>query len=96
MVQLEFGAYDEFYDDVFNFTSPVLDKLNLTEVFEFVMLTCEEIYVGRCWWRNKYFDCCNDFLYTARSEYGLCFSFNSAVNGIGKEKEVRMNQKLID
>jgi hypothetical protein len=50
---LEFGAYDEFYEEVFNFTSTELDSLNLTEVFEFVMLKCDEIFVGKCWWRNK-------------------------------------------
>lgn len=88
MNQLEFGAFDEFHEEIFNFTSSQLDGLNLTEVFEFVMLTCDEIYTGRCWWRNKYFDCCDDFFYLARSEYGLCFSFNSAVTEIGLEKEV--------
>lgn len=89
----EFGALDEFYEGVFEFSSPELDKLNLTEVFEFVMLTCEEIFVGQCWWRNKYWkSCCDDFLVLQRSEYGLCFSFNSAVSPIGKEKEVRLNQ----
>lgn len=50
---LEYGAYDEFDESIFNFTSLELDKLNLTEVFEFVMLKCEEIFVGKCWWRNK-------------------------------------------
>lgn len=94
LIQFEFGALDEFNEEVFKFTSPVLDALNLTAVMEFVMLRCEEIYIGRCWWRNKYFNCCNDFLFTTRSEYGLCFSFNSAVNDIGKEKDVRLNQNL--
>lgn len=86
--QLEFGAFDEFYEEIFNFSSPLLDSLNLTEIFQFVMLRCDEIFVGRCWWRNKYVNCCNDFFYLARSEYGLCFSFNSAVHEIGKAREV--------
>lgn len=89
--QLEFGAIDEFYEDVFNYTSPVLDKLNLTEIFDYVMLTCDEIFVGKCWWRNKYMTCCNEdgLFLQVRSEYGLCFSFNNAVTEIGREKDVR-------
>lgn len=87
----EFGAFDEFYDEVFNFTSTELDKLNLTEVYEYVMLTCEEIYIGKCWWRNKYSEsCCENFFELQRTEYGLCYSFNGAVSEIGMEKEVRI------
>jgi amiloride-sensitive sodium channel len=91
MNSFEFGALDEFHGEIFNFTSSALDKLNFTEVFEFVMLTCEEIFVGKCWWRNKYLECCeDDFFEVQRSEYGLCYSFNSAVSDNGKEKEVRV------
>lgn len=50
---IEFGAYDDFYEEVFNFTSTELNSLNLTEVFDFVMLKCDEIFVGKCWWRNR-------------------------------------------
>lgn len=89
---LEFGALDEFYEEVFNFTSAELDKLNLTEVYEFAMLKCEEIFIGKCWWRNKYTEsCCSNFFELQRTEYGLCYSFNGAVSDIGKEKEVRLN-----
>lgn len=89
MNELEFGAFDEFQDEVFNVTSKTLESLNFTEVFEFVMLKCDEIFVGKCWWRNKYCKCCDDFFYLTRSEYGLCYSFNSAVTDVGKVKEVR-------
>ena len=89
MNQLEFGSFDEFYDEVFNFTSPMLDSLNLTEIFHFVMLRCEEIFIGRCWWRNKYLDCCNGFFELQNSEYALCYSFNSAVNEKGIAMEVK-------
>lgn len=94
--QLEFGALDEFYDAVFNFTSPEIDNLNLTEIYEFVMLSCEEIFNGKCWWRNKYVNCCDEdgLFFLQRTEYGLCFSFNSAVSGIGKEREVRLRLNL--
>jgi acid-sensing ion channel, other len=86
---IEFGAFDEFYEEVFNFTSSELDALNITEILDFIMLKCDEIYTGKCWWRNKYWECCDNFFYLARSEYGLCYSFNSAVHEIGKMKEVR-------
>lgn len=90
--QLKFRSIEKFSPAVFNYTSPELDKLNLTEVYDFVMLRCEEIFIGKCWWRTKYVNCCNeDGLFSQqRTEYGLCFSFNGAVSGIGKEKEVRI------
>lgn len=88
MNQLEFGAFDNFGEEILSFSSEQLDNLNLTEVFEFVMLTCDEIFT-KCWWRNKYLNCCDDFLYLTRSEYGLCYSFNNAVTDIGREKQVR-------
>lgn len=88
---LEFGALDEFYEETFEISSPTLSQVNLTEVFEFVMLTCEEIFTGKCWWRNKYFNCCSeDFIQHQKTEYGICFGFNSAVNEIGIEKDVRI------
>lgn len=87
--QMEFGALDEFKLDIFNFTSPLLHSLNITEIFEFAMLRCDEIFIGKCWWRNKYMDCCDDFFLLTRSEYGLCYSFNSAITASGMEKDVR-------
>lgn len=86
MNQLEFGAFDEFDERVFEITSSTFNKLNLTEIFLFVMLRCEEIFVGRCWWRNKYVECCEDFFELQYTEYSLCYSFNSAVNPIGRLK----------
>ena len=111
---LEFGAFDDFYEEVFNFTSSELNSLNLTEVIDFVMLKCEEIFVGKCWWRNRvnrnkmiifadedvfhaffqYIGCCEDFFYLTRSEYGLCFSFNSAVTESGIEKDVKVEKSI--
>lgn len=85
MNQLEFGAFDEFDKELYNFTSPLLDSLNLTEIYVFVMLRCEEIFTGKCWWRNKYVECCEEFFYLTPSEYGICYTFNSAVTTIGKE-----------
>lgn len=95
MNALEFGNFDEFQDDVFGHKSTMLESLNLTEVFEFMMLKCEEVFVGQCWWRNKYFKCCDDFFYLTRSEYGLCYSFNSAVTAVGLEKDVRRHSSMM-
>jgi acid-sensing ion channel, other len=88
MNNLEFGALDEFYSEIFDYTSDELNQLNLTELFEYTMLSCEHIFTGTCWWRNKYYNCCDDFFVLQKSEYGICYSFNSAVNEIGLIKEV--------
>lgn len=87
--RLEFGSLDEFSQEIFNFTSPELNKLNLTEIFEFMMITCDEVFNGTCWWRNKYFNsCCSDELFSlVKSEYSLCYGFNSAVTELGKAKD---------
>lgn len=87
----EFGAFDDFYEEVFTFVSNDLDRLNLTEIVEYVMLTCEEIYIGKCWWRNKYYDCCDDFMYVVKSEYSLCHGFNSAVTDLGIEMDANVS-----
>ncbi|KAG5683041.1 hypothetical protein PVAND_012348 [Polypedilum vanderplanki] len=84
---IEFGSFDEFYDEILEFPSnDELRNLNLREVYKFAMLTCDEIFVGKCWWRNKYYECCNDFFEQQTSEYGICFGFNGAVEGIGIAK----------
>lgn len=85
---IEFGAFDEFEEEIFKISSLELDGINLTALFESTMLTCEEIFTGKCWWRNKYYNCCDDFFQLQKSEYGICFSFNSAVNEIGIAKDV--------
>lgn len=95
-VNTSFRSWDEFDQEIFNFTSPEMDKLNLTEIFEFVMLKCEEIYVGRCWWRNKYMNCCSDIFEIQRTEYGLCYTFNSAVSVVGKKKAVKKKFVLMN
>lgn len=45
------------------------------------------------WWRNKYVNCCS-IMYQQRSEYGICYSFNSAVNFIGKLRIVIFYKKV--
>jgi len=90
MNNIEFGALDEFEEEIFEYTSPDLSALNLTDLYEFTMLTCEEVFTGKCWWRNRYYNCCDDFFELQKSEYGVCFSFNSAVHDIGFYKSVSL------
>lgn len=90
MNNIEFGAFDEFYEEIFAYNSTELNALNLTDVYLFSMLTCDDVFTGKCWWRNKYYNCCEDFFNLQQSEYGICFAFNSAVNEIGMMKEVRV------
>lgn len=70
----EFGSFDEFAvlkSD--NLTT--MEYLNITEVYEFMMHDCDVFFVN-CWWQNKPFNCC-DWFSKQRSEYGICWSFNS-------------------
>lgn len=92
MNNIEFGALDEFEEEIFEYTSPDLSVLNLTDLYEFTMLTCEEVFTGKCWWRNRYYNCCDDFFELQKSEYGVCFSFNSAVHDIGFYKSVSLGR----
>lgn len=73
----EFGSFDEFTvlkdDDL-----TTMESLNITEVYEFLMHDCEVFFVS-CWWRNKPFKCCEWFS-KQRTEYGICWSFNSFTN----------------
>lgn len=70
----EFGSFDEFpvieHEDVSD-----IDKLNLTEIHEFMMLNCDDFFVA-CWWKRTPFKCCEWFS-LQKSMYGLCWSFNS-------------------
>lgn len=49
------------------------------------MPTCEETFPNstECWWRNKYYPCCTIFS-KHKSEYGICYTFNSKLNDMGK------------
>lgn len=56
------------------------------------MHTCEEMFVDPCWWRNKYMNCCGDnaLFVLQRSEYGICYAFNSVLNSQGASKYVNL------
>lgn len=74
---MDFGSFDEFGviqdDDVTK-----MNKLNISEVYEFMMHECNIFFVS-CSWRNVAFNCC-DWFSKQRSEYGICWSFNSFTN----------------
>lgn len=48
------------------------------------MHKCKDLFDGQCWWINKYVECCTVFS-EQKSEYGLCYAFNSGVNEEGKK-----------
>lgn len=48
-----------------------------------VIHRCEDLFDGECWWRNKYMNCC-DLFTIQRSEYGICYAFNSATSPRGQ------------
>ncbi|GLH12619.1 Uncharacterized protein GBIM_17336, partial [Gryllus bimaculatus] len=52
-----------------------------------MMPSCEQFFVGRCWWRNTEFNCCAIFE-LQRTEAGFCFSFNSEISEIRHEELV--------
>ena len=78
----EYGSFNEF--EVFLNQSAFLElnHINMRNIYLFMMYQCEELFTGRCWWRNKYLKCCSMFV-KQRSEYGICYSFNSVVNDVG-------------
>jgi acid-sensing ion channel, other len=77
MQNMEWGSFDEFVE-IENDTIDAIDKLNLTEVHEYIMHDCEQFFVS-CSWRKVAFNCCEWFS-KQKTEYGLCWSFNSFSN----------------
>lgn len=70
----EFGSFDEFAG-LKDYNVTFMDKLNITEIYDFMMHDCEVFFVS-CWWREVPRKCC-DLFSKQRSEYGICYSFNS-------------------
>lgn len=77
----EFGSFDE-YEVLKGHDVTRISKLNVSKVYEFMMHDCEVFFVS-CWWRGKPFKCC-DLFSKQRTEYGICYSFNSHSN-VGSE-----------
>lgn len=81
----EYGSFDEFEESLQQPTFSQLTHINITDIYLFMMYRCEDLFTGICWWRNKYMNCCAIFG-QQRSEYGICYSFNSIVNDMGKSR----------
>ena len=74
---MDYGSFDEFEVIKENDVTE-MDKLNISQVYEFMMHDCDKFLVS-CSWRNVPFNCC-DWFSMQRSEYGICWSFNSFTN----------------
>lgn len=74
---MDYGSFDEF-GVIQGSNVTQMDKLNISEVYEFMMHECSVFFVS-CSWRNVAFNCCEWFS-KQRSEYGICWSFNSFTN----------------
>lgn len=71
---LEFGSFDNFAV-IKNDETSEIDNMNLTEIYDFMMHDCKDLFVS-CSWKSKPFNCCEWFS-KQRSMYGICWSFNS-------------------
>ncbi|XP_038221197.1 uncharacterized protein LOC119839074 [Zerene cesonia] len=56
-----------------------------------IRANCTELLTD-CWWGGEYFRCCNRFR-PIKTEYGVCFSFNSELHG-NKSDIVFVNRKV--
>jgi amiloride-sensitive sodium channel len=72
---MDFGSFDEFQEIVDDGYNGSMDHLNITEIYEFMMFDCAD-FIVECRWRKKVFDCCKLFT-KQKTEYGICWSFNS-------------------
>lgn len=86
----EFGSWDEFGDGMGNLSVEHLVAWNTSEVYEFMMHDCDKFLI-ECQWKKEKFDCCKRFV-RHRTEYGVCWSFNSFKLG-EKDNEMLMISK---
>lgn len=82
----EFGSFDAF-GAVKQMSLVELEHINITELYRSVNHRCEELFVEPCWWRNKYLNCCTLFA-EQKSEYGICYAFNSGSSPVGQQRIV--------
>lgn len=85
----EYGSWDEF--KAMNIAS--VDHLiswNTSEIFEFMMHDCDKFFV-ECEWKKEKFDCCEKFV-RHRSEYGICWSFNTFKIGHTKNSVLKVTK----
>ncbi|XP_065222143.1 pickpocket protein 19-like [Planococcus citri] len=97
---IEFGEFDRFEvlrehkhllpklqtikisDLLLKFNKPSLFLLLLEPIQ--VKKSCEELFIGKCWWRSHYIDCCTVFE-LSKSEFGYCYAFNSDLSEYSKK-----------
>lgn len=92
--KLEFGSFDEFIG-IQDWNIVDMNRIDLYKVYQDVTYTCDELFDGAiCWFRNKYFNCCEAFE-SQVTEYGLCFSFNSVLNEVGFRRLVSFELPFI-
>lgn len=51
-----------------------------------------------CWWRNRYMNCCGGdrgLFVMQYTEYGICYTFNTVLNSVGKSRSVIFFVKFI-
>ncbi|KAK7582678.1 hypothetical protein V9T40_014123 [Parthenolecanium corni] len=88
---IEFGEFDHFeriapYREILY----KLKTLRITELLLKVIRTCDEMFVGRCWWRSHEIDCCTIFE-LQKTEFGYCYAFNSDLSEFSKKLSVVKN-----
>lgn len=71
---IEWGSFDEF-DDLVKRNVSHLKSWNLTELVRFMMHDCDQFFI-ECEWKKMKFNCC-DVISRQKTEYGICWSFNS-------------------
>ena len=88
---MEWGSFDEFgvvaQDDISE-----INKLNISQLYIFMMHNCEDFFVS-CLWKKIPFKCC-DYFSRQRSEYGVCWSFNSNSNAGTKFVNVSLSRNI--
>lgn len=54
-----------------------------------MMPDCEDVFLKepQCWWRNAYYPCCEIFA-KHKTEFGICYGFNSLLNNEGKRLDI--------
>lgn len=79
----EFGSWDEFRS-MNNQSVDHLISWNPSEIYEFMMHDCDKFFV-ECQWKKENFNCCEKFN-RHRSEYGICWSFNTFKIGVSNNE----------
>lgn len=72
---MDYGSFSEWEAIIDYGYNGAMDKLNVTKIYEFMMHQCQN-FLLECRWRKKPLECCKIFT-RQKTEYGLCWAFNS-------------------